>query len=203
MAPVAKPAGMYALNRKVQTAMNEHVEQNCRDIIEMLSCHYAEPEDVEESVPTLLLALTDPGAYIEAFPDYAWLAEIYERELTDPKLAEDLFACALSGAICDFEVCGDKGDEIFEAVVDVLDDMDIEIGEPDFDRGNWADYAGFIENQLAKLKANKRLVALDMDFSDNISVFVVESADYDKILGLVQFFNLKFVDSAALPKFNA
>jgi len=183
--------------------MNEHVEQNCLDLIEMLSCRYAEPEDMKEAVPALMLALTNPGAYIEAFPDYAWLADIYGQELSEPKLAEDLFACALSEAINGFEVVGDKGDEIFEAVVDVLDDMDIEIGEPDFDRGNWADYAEFIENRLVELNANKRLVALDMDFSDNITVFVVESADYDRILELVQFFNLKFVDSAALPKFNS
>ncbi|MBP1203247.1 hypothetical protein JOD97_001261 [Duganella sp. 1411] len=183
--------------------MNENLEQKCRDLVEMLSCHYVEPEDMEEALPPLTLALTNPGAYIEAFPEYEWLADIYDPELFEPKLAEDLFACALSDAINDFVVVGDKADEIFEAVVDVLDDMDIEVDEPDFDRGNWSDYAEFLDNQLIKLNANKRLVALDMNFSDQISVFVVESADYDRIVELVQFFNLKLVDSTTLPKFNS
>ncbi|SEO37290.1 hypothetical protein SAMN05428959_10767 [Duganella sp. CF517] len=183
--------------------MNEQVEKKCHDLVQMLSCHRADHEDMQDAVSTLMLALTDAGAYIEDFPDYAWLADIYEQDFADPKLAEALFACALADAIDDFAVVGDKGDEIFDAVVDVLDDMDIEIDPPDFDRGNWSDYAECIETQLAKLNAKKRLVALDIDFSDNITVFVVESADYDSILGLVHFFNLKYVDSATLPKFNS
>ena len=183
--------------------MNENIEQNSRDLVEMLSCHYAEPEDVEEAVSAMTLALSDPSAYMEAFPDYAWLADMYDREVFELKLAEDLFACALSNATIGFGVTGDKGDEIFEAVVDVLDDMDIEVGEPDSDPGNWFDYAEFLEKQFVELSANKRLVALDMDFSDQITVFVVESADYDKIMELVRFFNLKFVDSSVIPKFNS
>ena len=183
--------------------MNENIEQNSRDLVEMLSCHYAEPEDVEEAVSAMTLALSDPSAYMEAFPNYAWLAEMHDPDVSGPQLAEDLFNCALSEAISGFGVVGDKGDEIFEAVVDVLDEMDIEVHEPDFERGNWSDYAESLEDQFVKLNANKRLVALDMDFSDQLSVFVVESADYDKILELVRFFNLRFVDTTDIPKFNS
>ena len=183
--------------------MNENIEQKCRDLIEILSCHEADPEEVEEALPAMKLALTNPGAYIEAFPEHAWLADTYDVDQFEPRLAEDLFTCALSGATGAFEVSGDKGDEIFEAVVDVLDEMGIVIEAPDFPRGNWFDYSDFVDSQLIKLNANKRLVSLDMNFCDDVSVFVVESTDYAKLLELFEFFNLKFVDSATFPKFNS
>lgn len=182
--------------------MNENVEKNCRELIAMLSCHDAEPEEVEEMMPVLKLALSDPKAYIKEYPEDQWLGEGFDLNTFNPQLAENLFAWSLSAVMVDFVVVGDKGDELCDAVMEVLYEMDIEIQEPNFELANWFEYAEFIEKELVKNKAGKRLVALDINFSDDISVFVVESADYDKIMELVRYFNLKVVDSSQIPAYN-
>lgn len=173
--------------------MNEKVEQNCRELIEMLSCHDAEPEEIAEMMPVLKLALSDPKAYIKQNPEDEWLSEGFDLNKFDPKLAENLFAWSLSAVMVDFVVVGDKGDELCDGVMEVLYEMDIEILEPNFELANWFEYAEFIEKELVKHKTGKTLVALDINFSDDISVFVVDRADYDKIMELARYFNLKTV----------
>lgn len=173
--------------------MDKVTESKCIQLIELLSCGDAEPNDINEIVPILNLALTNPKGYLQKFPDDAWLAEGFDLEKPDSKLSENIFSWSLSPALVDFVVVGSNPTHLYDEVMEVLYDMEIEIPETKFEMESWAEYAEFLEQQLLKNKTAKKLITFDINFSEDLSVFVVGRETYDQLLSLATFFKLKVV----------
>lgn len=172
--------------------MNAEFQKNCLQFVEILTCHRADPEEIDDIMAVLSLAHTDPEGFIDDYPDDAWLVTVYG--LQGDALSEALFKLSLPEVMEDFCVIGDKADEIHEALTDFLDDMDIELDPPEVEIRNWFYLAHDIEVQLARKKTAKRIIAFDVSFSDNMSVFVVEAADYDRALNLALFFKATVIE---------
>lgn len=171
------------------------LEKHIAELLEILSCGDAQPEEIKNMLPSLQLALKDPKQYLKENPDDQWLSEGFNLDELNITLNENIFAWRLSAELVDFAAIGDKADELYDQVVEVLDDMEITIPAPNEKLKSWAEYAKFLEQQLLQNKTGKKVVALDINFSDDLSVFVIEREKSDRLKILLDYFNLPQVES--------
>lgn len=174
-------------------SMNASAEKNCIELIEILSDHDADADEMAVMAEPLKLALSNPKKFLEENPDDSWLAEGFDLSKPNPKLAENIFAWTLSASLVNFVAIGEKADQLFDSVLDLLFEMEIEIDDLEFELPNWSAYTKHIEEQLVKHKTGKRIISLDINFSEDISVFVISQKDYPRLLELINYFHLKVV----------
>jgi len=172
--------------------MNSKVKPKIIELLSLLSNEEAEENEIQEMTPALELALTNPKAYFEENPENEWLAQGNDLDELPPRIAQDLFAWTLGAVLQDFAITGDKGDEMAEAVIEVLQDYDLEIEDPGL--GNWFQYEAFFEKALIKAKSEVKLITLDISFSDEATIFLVPRKKFDQVVELLRFFAVKRIE---------
>ena len=169
--------------------MNEAVPTKIKELIKLLSNEEIEDEHVAELVPYFTEGLKNPKVYIETNPEEVWLAQGHDVNDLPPHIGQDVFTWMLGCELEDFLIVGDKGDDMAEFVIDDLSDYGVEIDFPQLK--NWFEYDDYIEQALIKAKSNLKLITLDLNFSDNASIFIVPRDKYKELVELLRFFGVK------------
>jgi hypothetical protein len=153
------------------------------ELIDLLSGHMLEPHERDEIAERVAAAPDDP--------EYEW-TQTY---------ADATVACGLElrYALDDFAATSDKIDEVHEQIQDMFDDFpdyaDVEtriFPDGDFDVNA---YFAWLDAELAGRETEKGgcgFVIFDARADDNISVFVVERNDIDRIIALGDELGLRF-----------
>jgi hypothetical protein len=153
------------------------------ELIDLLSSHMLEPHERDEIAERVVAAPDDP--------EYEWT-----QTYGDATVA---CACELRDALDDFAATSDKIDEVHEQIQEMFDD-----DFPDFPyeavRSGWGDgvdadkYAAWLDAELAGRGTEKSgygFVVFDTTADDNMSVFVVDRNDIDRIIELAGELDLR------------
>lgn len=174
--------------------MNENLEANVVELLHLLSDGDAEPSDIEEMLPPLLLALTNPVEYLEEYPEDLYLVRHNEKNELEADAAQNLFAATLASALSDFSVSGKKGNENAVGIIEILSDKGFEIEPSTFDsHTTWLDRVAHIDASLKKLHANKTIIALDTGTRHDTSVFIIPFDQQKRVRELLDLFGVRVI----------
>ena len=152
------------------------------ELIDLLSDHMLEPHERDEIAERVAAAPDDP--------EYEWT-----RTYADATVA---CASELRSALDEFAATSDKIDEVHEQIQEMFDDF------PDFPYeavgAGWGDgvdgdkYGAWLDAELAARGTEKGgygFVVFDTTVDDNMSVFVVDRNDIDRIIELASELDLR------------
>lgn len=167
--------------------------QQIKELFLLLSGRQLRDEEVKPMADRALLALDDPMAYIDDYPDDEWLVEGYDLDAsTDGSLR--LLHWVVFDELQSFLSCGDKADEIAERVIDRLIEEGIAVADPPAHLRTLKDYCRYLNEQLAAVAGEqepKQLVEFDTGLIEDIGLFVVRKKDVARIANLARAYRLR------------
>jgi hypothetical protein len=149
-------------------------------------------EEVAPMVDRALLALDDPAAYINDYPDDEWLVEGHDLDASHAG-ALRLLHWIVFDELQQWLTCGEKPDEVVERVIDRLIEDGIAVQDPP-PMLTLDDYRRYLNEQLAALDGEqgpKELVEFDTGLIDDIGLFVVRKGDVARIVELANAYKLR------------
>lgn len=174
------------------------------ELFRLLSARQIAAEEETEITDEALSAFADPQAYAravaEADPADEWLSQHY---LTGEDQAEDgrLLLKWIIYYQFPWACCSDKLDELLEQIDDRVADLDIEMEPLGFDYDNPPEnplehYCELAKDMLARASnQTKTLIRLGTGLSDELEVYVVNSADRARLFALAERYQLDIGDS--------
>jgi hypothetical protein len=177
------------------------------ELFRILSNREISDEDEADLVADAMSALANPKAYADAVveedPEESWLAEYYiSGEPED--LAKDgrkLLSWIVYHQLMDWVCRSDKLDELLEQIDDCVADAGFEMEPLTYDYEDEPEnphehYFKLAKERLAEVSGQtKTLIHLDTGMSDEIDVYLVNSADRPRLFELAQHYDLRAKDS--------
>jgi hypothetical protein len=171
--------------------------KHLKELMVLLCDRRLSDEEVAPMVDRALLALDDPAAYINDYPDDEWLVEGYDLEVSHAGSIR-LLQWIVFDELQQWLTCGEKPDEIAERVIDRLIEEGIAVQDPPRMHSLEA-YRCYLNEQLAALGEEygpKELVEFDTGLIDDMGFFVVSKRDVARIVELARAYKLRINTSA-------
>jgi hypothetical protein len=137
-------------------------------------------------VDRALLALDDPAAYINDYPDDEWITEGIALDKSEERSFR-LLHWVIFDELQDYLTISDNVNELTERVIDRLIQDDVAVEEPPGSLLTLAEHLQYLNGQLAAVKdAPKALLKFETGFTDEIGLFVVSCDAVPRILALAR-----------------
>jgi hypothetical protein len=167
--------------------------QQLHELFVLLSGRQLSDKEVAPMVARALLALDDPSAYINDYPDDEWITEGYALDESQEG-ALRLLRWVLFDELSPWLSIGDKADELAERVIDRLIQDGIVIEDPPAQLRTLDEYRLYLNEQLSEPSGEsppKELVQFDPGYTDEVGFLVVNRSDVPRILELARRYRLR------------
>ena len=145
----------------------------------------SDPE-VSPIVDRALLALDDPNAYINDYPDDEWITEGFALDESQEGSIR-LLHWVIFDELQAFLTISDDANELTERVIDRLIQDDVAIQDPPSYLRTLAEHLQYLNEQLAAIEAApKALLKFETGFTDEIGLFVVSRDKVARIVTLAR-----------------
>ena len=170
----------------------EPTPKHLNELLVLLCDRRLSNEEAAPMVDRALLALDDPAAYINDYPDDEWLVEGHDLEASHAGSIR-LLQWIVFDELQPWLTCGEKPDEVAERVIDRLIEDGIAVNDPP-PLSTLEDYRCYLNEQLGALDGEhgpKELVEFDTGLIDDVGFFVVNKGDVARITELAGVFKLR------------
>jgi hypothetical protein len=168
-----------------------------KELLVLLCDRRLSSEEAAPMVDRALLALDDPAAYINDYPDDEWLVEGYDLEASHSG-AVRLLQWIVFDELQPWLTCGEKPDDVVERVIDRLIEDGIAVRDPP-QMDTLESYRRYLNEELGTVDSEhgpKELVEFDTGLIDDIGFFIVRKSDVPRILELAQSYRLRLNTTA-------
>lgn len=165
------------------------------ELLMLLSDHGLSEPEMAPIVERALLALDDPAAYINDYPDDEWITDGFaldEFQAGSLRLLHWVIFDELQASL----TIGDNANELTERVIDRMIQDGVAINDPPSHLRTLAEHLHYLNDQLASSAiAAKALVKFETGFTDEIGLFVVRRDDVARIMALAKTYKLQLTIS--------
>jgi hypothetical protein len=167
--------------------------QQLHELFVLLSDRQLSDKEIAPMVVRALLALDDPSAYINDYPDDEWITDGYALDESHDA-AIRLLHWVLFDELSPWLSIGDKADELAERVIDRLIQDGIVVQDPPTHLRTLDEYRLYLNEQLGALSGEsgpKELVQFDPGYTDEVGFLVVNRSDVARIMELACLYHLR------------
>jgi hypothetical protein len=161
------------------------------ELFRLLSSDGLSDPELAPIVDRALLALDDPAAYINDYPDDEWITEgiaLDESQEGSVRLLHWVIFDELQGYL----TISDNANELTERVIDRLIQDDVAIEDPPSYLRTLAEHLQYLNEQLSAIDDTpKALLKFETGFTDEIGLFVVSCDAVPRIVSLAGHYRLR------------
>jgi hypothetical protein len=144
-----------------------------KELFQLLSSAGLSDPELVPIVDRAVLALDDPAAYINDYPDDEWITEGYALDESHEGSVR-LLHWVIFDELQDFLTISDNANELTERVIDRLIQDGAAIEDPPSQLRTLAEHLRYLNQQLAAIEAApKALLKFETGFTEEIGLFVV------------------------------
>lgn len=171
--------------------MIEADPKQLRELLLLLTDHSLSDPEVAPIVDRALLALDDPSAYINDYPDDEWITDGFALDQFQEgsfRLLHWVIFDELQASL----TIGDNADELTERVIDRMIQEGVAINDPPSHLSTLAEILHYLNEQLARsADSAKTLVRFETGFTDEIGLFIVSRETVARIMILAKAYKLR------------
>jgi hypothetical protein len=171
--------------------MTEADPKQLKELLALLTDRKLSDVEAAPIVDRALLALDDPTAYINDYPDDEWITEGFALDESSEGSIR-LLHWIIFDELQSWLTISDKADELTVSIVDRLIEDGLEVDDPPSRLRTLAEHLHYLNEQLAAIAgAPKELVRFETGFTDEIGLFVVSRNDVARIVALGRAYKLR------------